>query len=152
MSRRAPRGTIRRHLTLGLGLVLLPLALLGTWLLSPGHLLERAYAPALAHSERLWPTVASDGVELRPASLPMPHAIRKPFAVGDRMVIDSRKGGSEAIEVVAIEPLDGASLGLDGITLQLVTARPEGAPAEVTVRFLFAVDAARGDRKADHAL
>jgi hypothetical protein len=67
-------------------------------------------------------------------------------------VIDGRGGTKEAIEIVGIEDMDGAGLGLDGMTLQIVTGRTEGgAPGDV-VRFLFVVEKPEAAKKADHAL
>lgn len=145
-------GAARCRSTLALALLALPLTIAGAQLLSPAALLERAYAPALTRSEALWPDDVDHKSALKPASLPAISGLRKPFKVGDRMLIDSREGSSDALQVVAIEHLDGAGLGLDGVTLQMVTARPEGDPAASSVRFLFAVDAPRPVAKPAHAL
>lgn len=147
--------TPRRRLTcfgLALAFLALPATVIAARLLSPDALLERAYAPALARSELLWPEPAESPASLKPVSLPAVTALRKPFAVGDRMVIDSRDGGTEAMQVIAIEQLDGAGLGLNGVSLQMVTARPDGAASGASVRFLFAVDTAQPQPKPDRVL
>lgn len=152
MSHTASPRTGFSHLILAFALLALPMAVCVARLLSPETVLEQAYGPALTRSERLWPQGSDQQPMLRPASLPAVTGLRKPFAIGDRMVIDSRTGMSEAIEVIAIEQLDGASLGLDGVTLQVVTARPEAAPTAKTVRFLFAIDTPPTAAKPAHAL
>lgn len=65
------------------------------------------------------------------------------LAIGDRISIAARTGGQDEIEVVELEEVDGAGLGLAGTRFQIVTGRHLGAAAETTVRFLFAVDQPR---------
>lgn len=156
MSRASPlrlATPIGRRLALAAGLMALPLAIVGAATLAPDRVLDRAYGPAMARAEKLWPDAAEQATILRPASLPaVRNGLRKPFAVGDRMVIESRAGTPEAIEVIAIEKIDGTSLGLDGVVLQMVTARADGAAAGETVRFLFAIDQPAQASKPPHSL
>lgn len=73
----------------------------------------------------------------RLADTPAPS--RKALAIGDRINI-SGTSGSDSYEVMALDTIDGATIGLAGIRLQVVTGRIDGAAESETVRFIFAVD------------
>lgn len=145
-----------RHRRTLLGLLaagLLPALAFGLAQLNPQSLLDSAYRPALAQAPVIWTSPADKAALLRPASLPA-AALRQPLVVGDRVMIQSRSGGTDAIEVVSIEVIDGASLGVEGVRFQVVTGHAAGAPTGETVRFLFAVDAPQAPVKSkpDRAL
>jgi hypothetical protein len=118
-------------------LALLPIAALAIGAASPERLLDQAYGPMSQLETRWTPETPPD---LRPASL-TGQPVRKAFAVGDRLTIDTRSGAPETIEITAIEQVDGASLGLDGVAFQMVTGRSEREPQGASLRFLFAVEA-----------
>lgn len=83
-----------------------------------------------ARPENVWLSKTGDG------AVPMHRAV----TAGDRISI-GRNGDVLAYQVVAVEQLEGDPAGLAGLRIQVVTARPDGAPHDETVRFLFAVEA-----------
>ena len=125
---------------LALAAGLLPAAMLGIHLAAPDRLLQHAYTRSLGSTDLTWSEPSDPRLILSRTTVSTPH-IQRAFAVGDRMTIDGRGGTLQSIEVVAIEQVDGAGLGLDGVNFQMVTGRPDHAGAGETVRFLFAVDA-----------
>ncbi len=141
----------RAHFGLPIAVGLLPAVALGLSWLPADRLLERAYGGPMQRVQTAWAPVAQ-APEIKLVGLPTAKTGRKALAKGDRLVIDGRSGTKEAIEIVGIEDMDGAGLGLDGMTLQIVTGRADGgAPADV-VRFLFVVEKPEAAKKADHAL
>ena len=145
-----PRGW-RCQFGLPITLSLLPAVALGLTWLPADRLLERAYGGSMQQVQAAWTPVAQ-APELKLVGLPAARMGRKPLATGDRLVIDGQGGAKDAIEIVGIEDMDGAGLGLDGVTLQIVTGRSDGgAPGDV-VRFLFVVEKPEAAKKADRAL
>ncbi len=63
----------------------------------------------------------------------------KSLMIGDRISI-AAPGHVDAYEVVAIETMDGAVLGMAGVRLQVVTSRLEGVTGAENVKFIFAVE------------
>lgn len=142
----------RSRFGLPLAAGLLPAVAVGLTWLPADRLLDRAYGGAMQRVETAWAPQAAPAPELKLAGLPGTKTGRKALTTGDRLVIDSRGGTKESIEIVAIEDMDGAGLGLEGMTLQIVTGRADGSgPADV-VRFLFVVEKPEPLKKADHAL
>lgn len=135
MSRRANVVTVLAMATL--------LACGGAWLSrvgNPDRILAESYGRNLEDFDTSWSTsaVASGHVHLSGLG-ERPQLTRKPIAVGDKITIASGVA-SDAFEVVELDTIDGASIGLTGLRLQVVTARLENAPASETVRMIFAVE------------
>jgi hypothetical protein len=120
------------------GLAVLPAAALVVQLASPDRLLDGVYARSLERTDAAWVSPADSPLLNRTSLSAAPR--RKPFAVGDRMVIETRGGTPEAITITGLEQIDGGTLGLDGVAFQMVTARAERDPAGETLRFLFAIE------------
>lgn len=148
-SRRTGR---RRMLGLALGACLLPVTAMLLAGLPVDRLLDRTYGAGLQRLETVWAPVAELAPEFRLTALNAANPAQKPFIQGDRLVIDSPGRGKETIEVVATETLDGSALGLDGMTLQIVTGQPEGRGADSAVRFLFAIEKPKPEPKPNRAL
>ncbi len=137
MSRRPLR--LRSFARAWIAVAVLPTAVAAISFASPDRVLEQAYTAPMSRAETQWNSQAPV-LEISPASL-VPAAGRKPFTVGDRLTIDARGGAAEVIEITAVEQVEGATLGLDGVAFQMVTARSDRDPDGPTLRFLFAVDA-----------
>lgn len=103
---------------------------------APERILAQEYGQALADIDTSWGSRHAGNLWLSTAPMRAP---RPALAVGDRITIAARNGGEQAIEVTALEEVDGEALGLAGTRFQIVTARPARGSLE-TVRFLFAVD------------
>ncbi len=142
----------RSLLGLPVALGLLPAIALGLSWLSADRLLERTYGGSMERVQTAWKSHVAPTPELKLVGLPAARTGRKALATGDRLVIDGRGGTKDTIEIVGIEDMDGAGLGLDGVTLQIVTGRTDGGTPADVVRFLFVVEKPETAKKADHAL
>ena len=103
---------------------------------SPERILAHGYGQALGDIDTSWGSRHAGNLWLSNAPA---REVRPALSVGDRITIAARAGGQQAIEVTALEEIDGEALGLAGTRFQIVTGRPSGGGE--TVRFLFAVDA-----------
>ena len=111
---------------------------------SPDDVLARSYGQALGdidtswgsrHAGNVWLSAGRGGFGSDLAGL-----VANPLAVGDRITIATRAGEPQVVEVVALEEIEGAAVGLGSARLQVVTGRPVGAAEAAKVRFLFAVE------------
>lgn len=105
-------------------------------------ILERSYNRALGGVNATWTSEHAGNIWLSsaPASAsktqvqPLPGVL----AIGDRISVKTAQGRQVAINVTALEEVDGAGLGLAGTRFQIVSGRlPEGGD---TVRFIFSVE------------
>lgn len=109
-------------------------------------LVERSVADAMDHAEvqgasANTPVRSFDPAHIRLSSLPSGHAFGNPVAVGDRITLAQRDGGTATYEVVEVRPLSAQALGAEahsGPNLMLVTATTGAGrvPAQ-TIRFIF---------------
>lgn len=123
---------------------------------SPDRLLERSYArvapqgtlylddmgpdsqPALrvtkaAAMARVQPILAVDGT-------PMPSGIlSEPLTVGERVRIRTGVTEFREVEILEVSELDAPLVGLPGLRLQFVMARPAGHHAQVHEQLIFAI-------------
>jgi hypothetical protein len=107
---------------------------------NPDRMLAESYGRSLEDIDANWSTSATASGNVHLSGLgERPQLTRKPITVGDKITIASGVA-SDAFEVVELDTIDGASIGLTGLRLQVVTARLESAPATETVRMIFAVE------------
>lgn len=113
------------------------------WLPGLGNadrLLAESYGRSLEDADTSWSTTAAVAGHLHLSRMgERAQFVRKPVAVGDRITIASG-AASDAFEVVELDTVDGASIGLTGMRLQVVTARPDNGLESETVRMIFAVE------------
>lgn len=126
-------------------MALAAVAAVGCWLSMSGEgadrILARSYSSALEGDTR-WERHEQPSLVLSRFAGQETHApAAKALAIGDRVTIGSVTA-SEVYEVVKLETIDGAAIGLAGVRLQVVTGRAEGASAEDDVKFIFVVDGA----------
>lgn len=112
------------------------LALSGT---SADRTLAGAYSAALEEAPTRWelPGQPASLVLSRFAEAERPLAGRT-LAIGDRISI-ATSGQSDVFEVVALEIVDGSSIGMPGLRLQIVTGRTEVGGGD-GVKFIFGIE------------
>lgn len=119
----------------------------------PEGMIERSYAQAFERGElavaesRRAPTPGFDPAHLHLSRLPAGGVAGPALAIGDRMTLARRAGGSAAYEVVDVRPLPLAALGEagnDATRLLLVTAVTSGQMPTETIRFIVDADAPAG--------
>lgn len=144
MSKRASKRSL--WTTVAITGAVLTLAFGGFRYFSPEGVLARSYGQVLGDIDTSWGSRHKGNVWLSGTRAPAgvqasPIGTAGQLAIGDRITVAARAGGQQAIEVVALEEIDGAALGLAGTRFQIVTGRSAEADAESTVvRFLFAVE------------
>jgi hypothetical protein len=120
-------------------------ALTGLWTAAerPDRLIERAFADAFDRLEAPHAARAErplfDPAHLHLSRLPAAPARVAPIAIGDRMTIAGRAGGSTTYEVVAMQPLPpvpGTDSPTAALALVMVTAVAVGEVPAETMRFV----------------
>lgn len=104
---------------------------------SPEAMLAKSYERSLSGADVSWSAQHRGNIWL--SSVPAGGGLKAGLAVGDRITIAKRGGGSQEIEVTGLEPVDGAGAATGGMQYQVVTGR--AVSSGTAVRFIFAVDA-----------
>lgn len=120
---------------------------IGGWMAAGGgaeRMLASTYATALDEAETRWNRTDPHAALMLSQFADQERASPvKAIAIGDHVSIASG-GSSDVYEVTGLETVDGSSIGLAGMRLQVVTGRIAGAPQAEPVKFIFAVDGATG--------
>ena len=125
------------------------LAAISNGLSQPDRMIERSYAEAFDRLEQTRGTnsgIASgafDPAYLHLSRLPATAPIGPSLAVGDRITLAQRTGGTANYEIIDVKPLPGVSLGESGPalpSLMMVTAVTSGQLPGQTIRFIIDAD------------
>lgn len=126
---------------------------------SPDRLLERSYSRVAPHGTLYLDDMGPDSrpaIRVTPASAPLPPTaptllidgiavesgiLTEPVAVGAHLRLAPGAANSRAVEVTGVADLDAPVVGLPGVRLQMVTARPvgHGARGRDTIQLIFAI-------------
>lgn len=123
---------------------------------SPDRLLERSYSRVAPHGTLYLDDMGPDArpvIRVTPASAPVAPALlidgvpvesgilNEPIAVGAHLRLAPGATTTRAVEVTGVADLDAPVVGLPGVRLQMVTARPfgHGVRDRETVRLIFAI-------------
>lgn len=126
---------------------------------SPDRLLERSYSRVAPHGTLYLDDMGPDArpvIRVTPASTRVPPAapavlidgvavesgiLSEPVSVGAHLRLAPGAANSRAVEVTEVADLDAPLVGLPGVRLQMVTARPvgHGARERDTIQLIFAI-------------
>jgi hypothetical protein len=131
-------------------------AVIGTGFLSPDRLLERSYARSaplgpifldeiVAESDRHVPVTKAAIRAPAPPALVVDgvavhsNVLTEPLAIGSRVRLVPGDPRSREVEVLDAAEVNAPVVGLPGVRLQLVTARPVDGRDDETLRLIFTI-------------